>query len=157
MIDPDVRPATPDDAVELRRLEVAARTTVAGSRGGKRWLDEHAEIGEGWADAIARRTVFVGEIGAGEATPVAVGYIVADLVHAPMAVVRVDSVFVHEEARELGFGDALLAEVIRWGRSAGAVLVEAETLPGDRNLKNLYERAGITARLITVSRVLGPD
>ena len=55
---------------------------------------------------------------------------------------------------ELGFGDALVAAAMDWGRAVGAELVEAETLPGDRNLKNLYERAGVTARLITVSKPL---
>jgi len=34
------------------------------------------------------------------------------------------------------------------------VIVEAEALPGDRETKNLYERAGITARNIVVSKRL---
>ena len=39
----------------------------------------------------------------------------------------------------------------RWsGDVVGAELIEAETLPGDRNLKNLYERAGRHRPLITV-------
>jgi len=57
-------------------------------------------------------------------------------------------------ARELGFGDALLVSMIDIGRSHGCRHVEAQALPGDRETKNLYERAGITARLITVSRRL---
>lgn len=154
MIDPDVRSATVDDVDELRRLEALARRAVAGTRGGHRWLDEHPEIGADWAVAIGRRAVFVAEIRGVDVPPVAVGYLVADLVHDPMAIARVDQVFVHEGARELGFGDALIGETIQWSRGAGAALIEAETLPGDRNLKNLYERAGITARLITVSKAL---
>ena len=71
-----------------------------------------------------------------------------------MPVARIDQVFVDADARELGFGDALVAAAMAWGREVGAELVEAETLPGDRNLKNLYERAGVTARLITVSKRL---
>jgi GNAT superfamily N-acetyltransferase len=63
----------------------------------------------------------------------------------------VDEVFVLEEARELGFGDALVEEIQRIGRQRGAQRMEAEALPGDRDTKNLWERAGITARLITVS------
>ena len=59
-----------------------------------------------------------------------------------------------KHARELGFGDALLAAMIDIGRSRGCRHVEAHALPGDRETKNLYERAGITARLITVSRRL---
>jgi GNAT superfamily N-acetyltransferase len=71
-----------------------------------------------------------------------------------MPVARIDQVYVAEEARELGFGDALVAAAMDWAREQGAELIEAETLPGDRNLKNLYERAGVTARLITVSKRL---
>jgi GNAT superfamily N-acetyltransferase len=71
-----------------------------------------------------------------------------------MPIVRVDQVWLEPDARELGFGDELLATAIAWGRERGAELVEGEALPGDRNIKNLYERAGITARLITVSRRL---
>ena len=53
-----------------------------------------------------------------------------------------------------GFGDALLESAVEAGRAAGCVVIEGEALPGDRDLKNLYERAGITARLIIVSKPL---
>lgn len=157
MIDPVVRRAEPGDASALRDLEQVARAAVAETRGGSRWLDLHAEIGDGWDDVITRRTVFVAAIPGGpdpDAHQVAVGYLVADLVNDPMAVARIDQVFVSADARELGFGDELVAAATAWGRDAGAELLEAETLPGDRNLKNLYERAGVTARLITVSKRL---
>jgi GNAT superfamily N-acetyltransferase len=154
MIDPDVRLAVADDAAELRGLERLARRGVAVTRGGGRWLDEHAEIADGWGDAIARRIVLIGEIRGAGVPPVAVGYLLADLEPGERTIVRVDQVFVHSDARQLGFGDALLAEAIRVGRERGASMVEAETLPGDRDLKNLYERAGVTARLIVVSKAL---
>ena len=104
----------------------------------------------------ATRTVFVGTIPADSGADVVVAYLVADCIVDPMKILRIDQVFVADEARELGFGDALLAAAMQWGREHGAELVEAETLPGDRNLKNLYERAGVTARLITVSKRLAP-
>jgi GNAT superfamily N-acetyltransferase len=154
VIDPDVRPAVVGDVDELVALERLARHTVRQTRGGARWLDEHAEIGDAWSQAVDERIVLLGEIRADERDAVAVGYLVADLVPGPVSMVRIDQVFVHPDARELGFGDALVADAMRIGRDAGMRLVEAETLPGDRDLKNLYERAGVTARLIVVSRVL---
>ena len=36
-----------------------------------------------------------------------------------------------------------------------AVPVQGQALPGDRHTKNLYERAGIVARLITTYRAFG--
>jgi GNAT superfamily N-acetyltransferase len=158
VIDPDVRRAEQGDAEVLADLESDARAGLLDVRGGPRWLDAHPQIGGRWAAAIAERTVFVGTIPAaaddGDEEDVVVAVLVADLVDDPMPVVRIDQVFVATEARELGFGDALVAAAMEWGRVVGAVLIEAETLPGDRNLKNLYERAGVTARLITVSKRL---
>lgn len=153
MLDPTVRRSVTDDVEALLDLERAAREAVADTRGGNRWLDEHPEIGAGWAAAITGRGVFVALVPVADAE-VVVGYLVADLVDAPMRLVRVDQVWVAPDARDLGFGDELLAAAIAWGRAGGAELVEGHALPGDRNLKNLYERAGITARLITVSRRL---
>lgn len=154
MIDPTVRPAGTGDVDALRRLELEARDAVAASRGGSRWLDEHPAIAGGWPAAVERRAVFVAEVALDGDRSAIVGYVVVDLVADPMPVVVVDQVFVHPDARELGFGDALVAAAVDHGRRAGAELIEAQTLPGDREIKNLYERAGITARLITVSKRL---
>jgi GNAT superfamily N-acetyltransferase len=157
LIDPTVRRADHGDAAVLGMLEASARAALVDARGGPRWLDAHGEIGDAWLRTIEQRTVFVAAIpsdGEADGTDAVVGFLVADLVDDPMRVARIDQVFVEGEARELGFGDALVEAAIEWGRAAGAELIEAETLPGDRNLKNLYERAGVTARLITVSRRL---
>ena len=83
---------------------------------------------------------------------VVVGYLVATL--GSDHVVRIDQVWVTPDARELGFGDALLEAAIGRARAAGATAVEGEALPGDRHTKNLYERAGIVARLIVTYRAL---
>jgi GNAT superfamily N-acetyltransferase len=157
LIDPTVRRADPGDAAILGMLEASARAALVDARGGRRWLDAHVELGDAWPRAIEQRTVFVATIpsaGGADGADAVVGYLVADLVDDPMRVARIDQVYVESEARELGFGDALVDAAIEWGRGAGAELIEAETLPGDRNLKNLYERARVTARLITVSRRL---
>lgn len=146
MIDPLVRRARTDDADQLRHLESVARSFLVDQRGGRRWLDTHAERGLEWPAAIRSQHVFVAEI-----DEVIVGYLVATTVD---DVLVVDEVFVLEEARQLGFGDALLAEAISAGREAGLRLLEGEALPGDRDTKNLYERSAIKARLITVSTEL---
>lgn len=153
MLDPTVRRAVTDDAGELRDLERAARASLVDTRGGSRWLDEHPEVGDAWPAAVDASAVFVGVIPVDDAE-VPVGYLVAGLADDPMRIVHVDQVWVDPDARELGFGDEMLAAAIAWGRDRGAELVEGHALPGDRNIKNLYERAHVTARLITVSRRL---
>jgi GNAT superfamily N-acetyltransferase len=154
VIDPTVRRAEPADVPALSDLERAARAELRDTRGGGRWLDTHAPLADAWADTIGERAVWVATIPADGSADVVVGFLVADRAADPMPVARIDQVYVADEARELGFGDALVAEAMDWARRGGAELIEAETLPGDRNLKNLYERAGVTARLITVSKKL---
>ncbi len=147
MIDPIVRradPANGDDLVALELLEHEARGALVGQRGGDRWLIEHPQI-EDWAARCGTSDVHVAVI-----DDIVVGYLVADL--GDDQVLRIDQVWVTPEARELGFGDALLAEAIAESRTRGAIAVEGQALPGDRHTKNLYERAGIVARLITTFR-----
>jgi ribosomal protein S18 acetylase RimI-like enzyme len=149
MIDPLVRradPASGDDLVALDLLEDEARGALVGQRGGDRWLVEHP-LTVDWAARCGASDVYVAVI-----DDVVVGYLVAAL--GDDHVVRIDQVWVTPDARELGFGDALLAEAIAVSRSRGAVAVEGQALPGDRHTKNLYERAGIVARLITTFRWL---
>jgi GNAT superfamily N-acetyltransferase len=150
MIDPVVRPAHGADVDALRFLEAEARAALVDARGGNRWLDEHPELGSGWPAALERYQVFVAVLGV-EGVKVVVGYLVLDV---DGTIARIEQVFVTPEARELGFGDALVAEAEVAARAAGATVLEGQALPGDRETKNLYERAGITARLITVSRRL---
>ena len=150
MIDPIVRradPDRPDDVPQLVHLESEARAALTDQRGGERWLVEHPEIGPGWPDRCHDADVYVAVI-----DDVLVGYLVADL--GDDLIVRIDQVWVTPEARELGFGDELLASAIESARSRGAEAVEGQALPGDRHTKNLYERAGIVARLITTFRRL---
>lgn len=150
MIDPAVRSVEPDrgdDLAQLALLEREARAAVVDQRGGERWLLEHPTVGERWRERAGDADVLVAHIG-----DVLVGYLVAEL--GDDRVLRVDQVWVTPAARELGFGDALLETAIERARGRGAVAVEGQALPGDRHTKNLYERAGIVARLITTFRPL---
>ena len=146
MIDPVVRDAVADDRDELTALEAAAREALADQRGGVRWLEEHPLHAPDWDPGTAGGSA--GAVLVAELDGVPVGYLV---MRADGPVVRVVDVYVRPEARELGFGDELLAVALARARAGGASWFEAEALPGDRDTKNLYERAGITARLIVVS------
>ena len=150
MIDPTIRRAAAhdgDDIAQLQLLEIEARSALIDARGGARWLAEHPPLGDGWPGECAEFDVLIAHIG-----EVVVGYIVGKL--GPDDILRIDQVWVTPQARENGFGDALLAGSIENARRSGAIAVEGEALPGDRQTKNLYERAGIVARLITTFRWL---
>jgi ribosomal protein S18 acetylase RimI-like enzyme len=149
----EVRPARADDVDALRWLEQEARTDVATRRGGMQLLAEQPVLGDGWAELVDATPprVLVATIDG-----VAVGYLLLGPV-AVAATARVEQVWVSPGAREVGFGDDLLATATGIARQGGAVAIEAEALPGDRETKNLYERAGVTARKLVVWKALDPE
>jgi GNAT superfamily N-acetyltransferase len=142
-----VRRAVANDAADIELLEREARGALIGQRGGERWLIEHPEVGETWTERFLTADVWVAHI-----ERVVVGYLVAVL--GSDRIVRVEQVWVTPEARELGFGDGMLNAAIAGAMERGAEAVEGQALPGDRHTKNLYERAGIVARLITTYKRL---
>lgn len=146
----EVRPARPDDIAALRWLEEEARADVALRRGGPQLLADHPAIDERWAALVEAdpSQVFTATVDG-----VPVGYLVLGPYGAGTTT-RVQQVWVSPGAREVGLGDELLATATDSARRAGAVAIEGEALPGDRDTKNLYERAGVTARKIIVWKAL---
>lgn len=150
-----VRPATASDLVELCRLEVAYREAAGSTRrGGEQWLRSNPALDlAGWNMRVSDNsavTVVAGIDG------VVLGFASLRLHSAAhsTSVAAIDGIFVEEGARELGLGDAMLAALVDGARRLGAEEIEATALPGDRDTKNLFERAGLVARLITVSKPL---
>lgn len=146
-VDINVRSASDGDTSACASIDDGARQVLAGQRGGEAWLVEHDPLGdlhEWWSQS------FVADIDG-----VIVGFLIGRIDRDRRGkVFRVDRVYVVEGARELGCGDDLLAMAIERATAEGCALLEAIALPGDRDTKNLYERAGITARSITVSKRL---
>lgn len=149
MFDPLVRDAGAGDAAQLAWLEREARASLSAMRGGLRWLEAHTEIGSAWPSLLDDddRAVFVADLDG-----VAVGYMV--VAFDPDGTARIDQVWVTPHARGNGYGDAMMEAAVSAGRARRCVRIEGEALPGDRETKNLYERAGVTARLIVVSAPL---
>lgn len=145
MIDPLVRPARPSDAAALDALQAEFREAAALLRGGAVWLRENS--------AVAAWDGHLDDVVVAEIDDVVVGYLRSTLSND--GVLGICEVWVTPDARELGFGDELLAATIERGRARGATAVQGQALPGDRHTKNLYERAGIVARLIVTYRDLG--
>ncbi len=121
-----------------------ARAALCDQRGGPAHLAERPAVGD-WAKLLATPgpLVWVATI-----DEVVVGYLQLQVFASAAEVLQV---YVHPEARELGFGDWLLEAALAAARECGCTVFEGTALPGDRATKNLYERAGIKARKITVS------
>ena len=137
-----VRAMHPDDAVQVAALEGLARAAAAGFRGGSVWLQQHPPVGD-WSAVASTWVATIDEA--------VVGFL---QLHVRGDVAEVGQVFVHPDARELGLGDALLEAAMDHARRQGCTAIEAVALPGDRDTKNLYERAGVIARLLVLRRGL---
>lgn len=146
-VETSIRPADASVAGQCGVLDDDARSGMLDRRGGEAWLVEHArldDIGSWWDDS------FVAMIDG-----VVVGFLVGRIdVDGRGRIFVVDRVYVAEQARGLGCGDDLLAAAIDHAIACNCEYIEGTALPGDRDTKNLYERAGVTARSITVSQRL---
>lgn len=151
-MDAGVRRAGPGDITALIELEDEARAAANLLRGGARLLADHPPISAAWDDWLVdgRRAVWIALIDA-----VPVGYLALELAAEAGGVGRIVQVFVTPGGRELGLGEELVEAAIQALVADGASAVDAVALPGDRLTKNLFERAGLVARMIVVSRPLG--
>jgi GNAT superfamily N-acetyltransferase len=66
----------------------------------------------------------------------------------------IDLLHVSREARGIGIGSAMLSTAIGIVKQRGGTRLNAAALPGDRSTKNLFERHGLVAQMITVGKDL---
>jgi GNAT superfamily N-acetyltransferase len=145
-----VRRAVSDDAHILADIERMARDGIAGARGSAALLEGRPAVGPRWADRIIDPDAIV-LLALIDDVPV--GFLEASSTVGEQ-VALIDQVFVEPGAREIGLGELLVEAVTTLSIERGHRRIDALALPGDRETKNLYERVGMTARLITVSRTL---
>lgn len=60
-------------------------------------------------------------------------------------------IFVEQDAREVGVGEAMLASALQELRARGIATFDAHVLPGHRLVKNFFEASGFKARSIVMS------
>ncbi len=79
---------------------------------------------------------------------------VAQYLVSPPESALITCIHVHSDAREVGVGDTLLQHLLSELRSQNVKWVSAHAQPGDRALKNLFERHGLVAQSILVGKSL---
>ena len=62
------------------------------------------------------------------------------------------AVWVEPDARHQGAGPALARAAVTWLEDQGVTDIDVLALPGDREMKNVLERAGFKARLLILRR-----
>ena len=66
----------------------------------------------------------------------------------------IEFVFVDSACREIGIGDALVIAGLQELVQRKATWVQSSAMPGDRAMKNLFERHGLVAQTIIVGKKL---
>ena len=92
--------------------------------------------------------IFVGTI---DDAPVGYAAVHERALHDGSAMARITDLYVIPAARRVGVGESLILSIEAWARTRALVGLDSLALPGDRDTKNLYERAAITAKRIVVS------
>jgi GNAT superfamily N-acetyltransferase len=152
---PSVRPATAADISTVARMAESAATTLHGSRGAELMLlresqpAEATQIGE-WLHA-GDVAVLVGLL---DDVPVGAAIAHVEVLTGGTLLAVVTMLWVDEDARSVGVGEAILGALVDWARTAGCQSIDAYALPGERITKNFFEAAGFKARLLTVSHRL---
>lgn len=146
------RPATAADTDVLVALVRQALAATRAQRGGLLLADgeRRRPPAERVADAIDRP----GRVAvAGEFEGAVFGVLLAHTEETSIGAIGVvDELFVEPEAREVGIGDAMVAQAITWVEESGLAGLDIPVLPGDRHMKNLCERSGLSARQIVMHR-----
>lgn len=145
-----VRSATVADTSALVDLEIQARIEIASFRGHESLLKANELIGTNWASTTSSNFSLVL---VAESSGQVVGYAKGDI-NSENECCVVNHIYVDPRGRQIGIGAGLISEIARIAKSRGCTTLDALALPGDRKMKNLYERVGMPARLLIASKNL---
>ncbi len=145
-----VRSASENDVIAIVELATEAQTEIAQFRGHEQLLEVWTLTDQQWATAVTSdKSVVLVAVNSMSI----VGYAKGDI-NVKGTICTVGHVFVDPQARQLGIGAGLVGEIARIAKVKGCQTLDAVALPGDRKMKNLYERIGMPARLLIASKNL---
>jgi ribosomal protein S18 acetylase RimI-like enzyme len=146
------RTAAPADVPRLAELCRQALSELAPTRGGAVFVARDARAEP--VEASLRRALFEPDcrVLAGTLDGQIVGYAVGrtDDLRDGSRLGLIEDLYVEEEARGVGVGEALMNGMLDWFRERECAGVDALALPGNRAAKNFFEGAGFSARLIVM-------
>lgn len=147
------------DLKDISMLAAAFRNEQRVARGGVLWDEREAPepdedalrqfIDQTDSDPAAdvRRTCLVATI---DDVVLAFAAISTERIRGGQLLGRVELLFVEVEARMVGVGEALMAEIKTWCGEQHCTGIDAYALPGERLTKNFFESNGFVARLLTM-------
>ena len=132
------------------------RVELGKERGGPLWAtrEARAEPLDAAFDALVGRDDAAVLVGTYDDVVVGFGAAHVEVLRDGSRLGVVDEIYVEPEARAVGVGELLVERLVDFCRVAGCVGVDATALPGDRQAKNFFERAGFSARLLVMHKSL---
>ncbi len=154
------RPATAGDVADLAQLcRQSLAELAAQDRGGPVFVAREARAEP--VEESLRHDVLDPErlVVAGTVDGVVVGFGTGrtELLRNGKVLGVIHELFVDAEARGVGVGETMMAEMLEWFRQRRCAGVDATALPGLRETKNFFEGSGFSARLLVMHhRMEGP-
>jgi GNAT superfamily N-acetyltransferase len=147
------RPARADDRQACTRLLAQALVAAETMRGGAALVGDATTVSllDRWTEPGDTAQLLVGEYDG-----VVVGLLAVTASPAPRGFTNglIECCYVETGARGVGVGTALMERALTWCTERGCSNMDALALPGDRTTKQRLEAAGLSARLLTLSRRL---
>jgi ribosomal protein S18 acetylase RimI-like enzyme len=150
------RAAVPADIPVVAELARALRAEMREQRGGALWETREARAAphaEALAALLGRddASVVVGMI---DGAIVGFGTVEIESLRDGSRLGVIGDLYVEPEARAVGVGESIAEEMIAFCREAQCIGIDAVALPGAREAKNFFERAGFTARALVMHHKL---
>ena len=152
------REAAPADVPRIVELARLLRAELARMRGGELWLAREAwpePLADTYAALAARDDALV-VVGTIDDVTVGFGVVVVETLRSGAHLGVVTDLFVEEEARAVGIGEAMVDALVAHCHAHHCVGMDASALPGHRAAKNFFETHGFTARALVMHRRLDP-
>jgi GNAT superfamily N-acetyltransferase len=150
------RPAAVADLPRIVDLAQVMRAELTAMRGGMLWVEREA-----WPEPLdlayrslldrAGALVVVGTI---DDVTIGFGAVVVEVLRSGRALGVITDLFVEEDARSVGIGDAMTTDLVAFCVAHGCVGIDARALPGHRATKNFFEAHGFTARALVMHHPL---
>ena len=144
------------DVARLVELAHEMRVELGEERGGPLWATREARaepLDAAFGALLARDDAAV-LVGTYEDVAVGFGAAHVEVLRDGSRLGVVDEIYVEPEARAVGVGETLVERLVDFCRAAGCAGVDATALPGHREAKNFFERAGFSARLLVMHKSL---
>jgi GNAT superfamily N-acetyltransferase len=152
------RIATVHDVPAAVQLVTEGSAAIAGERGGRLFLAREGVTlpVEETLDRYLSDPDSCVAVGTVDEVPSGIALARVESLSGAGTLARLEFLWVDTSFRELGVGASLAELISCWARDGGAHDLDAYALPGNREAKNLLESAGFSARLIVMTRRLGP-